>query len=85
MTAKVLALNVAKPENLRSGVYFRILQAGVIRASDSVVRIQESNAPFALFELYDLLAFKKKWSLEQIERARENGAFAAVLVKKFLS
>lgn len=72
-------------ENLRSGVYFRILQAGVIRASDSVVRIQESNAPFALFELYDLLAFKKKWSSEQIERARENGAFAAVLVKKFLS
>lgn len=72
-------------ENLRSGVYFRILQAGAIKVSDSVVRVQKSQAPFTLFELYDLLAFRKKWSAEQIERARANGAFAAVLVKKFLS
>lgn len=70
--------------NRRTGVYFRVLKGGVIRAGDPVKRIRRAAVPFPLLELYEKLAFRKPLSLEQYRRAVANGAFPKDWLKEWM-
>ena len=59
----------------RSGVYFRILQPGLIHQTDVVRRTEQSAYPFSIFRLYQLVTSGQAPTREEFDLARGNPAF----------
>lgn len=70
-------------ECLRSGVYFRILQPGRIHAHSRVQKVAESQVPFSMTELYQLILAKRKLTASELARAEANGGFSQRLLEKW--
>jgi MOSC domain-containing protein YiiM len=62
-------------ETKRSGVYFRILKPGVIKMSDSFERVEKSETPFSIYEVYERMVGGVKVSDADRERVKANGTF----------
>lgn len=57
----------------RSGVYFKILQPGKIRLSDSVERVERAEHRVSIWDLYEKIVKNEKFSGAMAETARANG------------
>ncbi len=62
-------------ETRRSGVYFRILRPGVIRAVDTLERIEQSETPFLISEVYERMVGGVKVTDADRARVEANGTF----------
>lgn len=67
----------------RSGIYFRILEAGVIRAGDSFERVSRAKTEFTIADVYRRMVGPLKLSAADYSRALDNGAFPADRLEKW--
>lgn len=67
----------------RSGVYFRVLTPGIINKEDSFIRSERAKSFFSISEAYRIHLGKNSWSLDDLNRARENGYFPSDLIENF--
>lgn len=67
----------------RSGVYFRILKPGLISATDLVKRTKQSQYPFKISRLYQLIVSGERPTPEEFEIASNNPAFVAGQIKRW--
>ena len=67
----------------RSGVYFRILRPGVIRTGDEFERIEESEAPFSIFEVYERMVGGVPMTDADHARVNANGTFPVARIEKW--
>jgi MOSC domain-containing protein YiiM len=68
----------------RSGVYFKVLQAGKIDLTDPVERVESARHPISIQEIYRHLIEGKKLSPELAAAARANGSVPERLLGKLV-
>ena len=68
----------------RSGVYFRILKPGKIYKTDEVQRIESSQYPFLLSDLYQKMVNGISLDHNEMEVAVANGAFPQKMIQMWL-
>lgn len=69
----------------RSGVYFRVLEPGRIEKTDIVERVERAKNPFLISEIYRLVVAGQKFTREDAERMRANGALPSDFYRKLES
>lgn len=68
----------------RSGVYFRILQPGVIKSGDTFELVERAKVPFSIKEVYERMVGGVKVTDADLERVKANGAFPEARIAKWL-
>jgi MOSC domain-containing protein YiiM len=66
----------------RSGVYFRILEAGKIHLTDKVERVEQSAHPVSIFKLYEKIAKGEKFIGSEADAIRANGAIPQRILER---
>ena len=66
----------------RSGVYFKVIQPGVIRLTDDVVRLEKAEVPFSIQEAYVLFTKQRSPTQADYEKLLKNPAFPEKQLKK---
>jgi MOSC domain-containing protein YiiM len=68
----------------RSGVYFRILNPGVIKAGDHFELIEKSETPFSIFEVYERMVGGVPVTEADLARVKANGMFPEARISRWL-
>ena len=69
----------------RSGVYFRILEPGIVRKSDQVELITKSEVPLSIADVYRFVVAGGRWPNEAREKALANGKLPAKWMSRLAS
>ena len=67
----------------RSGVYFRVLRPGEIKMGDSFERIEKSETPFSIFEVYERVVGGVPVTDADRARVQANGTFPEARIAKW--
>ena len=67
----------------RSGVYFRILEPGLIHLNDKIQRTERTAHPFLISRLYELITKNQRPLPTELEAAKQNSAFISKQLRRW--